>query len=103
MKNLEREVHVHDAGHARYVAFRNRIGLQPVLEIFGPLLGGRGLIRDGDAFDDGPAGQHVEAGGVILKIGPSGAGGLPDAFEVGLAVGCARQSIHAGSSGEGSG
>ena len=96
LENLKREIQIHDPGNARHVAFREWIGRLPVLKVLGPLLGGPRLIRDYAARDNRPAGQHVEAGDVILKIGSRGAGRLPDALEVRLAVGRARQGLLAG-------
>ena len=91
LENLERKIEIHDAGDAGHVAFPQRIGGLAILRILGSLFGGPGLIRDRTAGYDGAAGQHVEAGDVILQIRRRGAGGLPDALQVRFPVGGAGQ------------
>ena len=93
LKDLKREVHIHDPWDAGHVALRERIGLLPVLKVLGLLRSGPRLVWDFAAGDNRTAGRHVESGGVILEIGCRGAGCLPNAFEVRLAVGGARQRL----------
>jgi hypothetical protein len=91
LEDLKREIQIHDARHAGYIALVERVCLLPILIVFG-LLGSRPrLIRDFAAVDNGTAGGHIKARGVILKIGRRGTGRLPDAFEVRLAIRRARQ------------
>ena len=93
LENLKRKVQIHDSRDARQVAFRERIGRLPILKILGLLLRGPGLIRDCAARDNRPARQHIEARRVILQIGSRAAGRLPDALQIRLAVGRARQRL----------
>ncbi len=91
LENLEREIKVHDARDAGYVAFRERVGRLAVPEIFGPLLRSGGLIGNLAAGDYRASRDHVEAGDVILQVGRGTTFGLPDALQVRFAVGRARK------------
>ena len=93
LEDLKREIQIHDPRHAGNVALVKRIGLLPILKVLGFLRSGPWLIRDFGAYDNRPAGQHVVTGGVILEIGGRRTGRLPNAFEVWLAIGRARQSL----------
>ena len=91
LEDLKWEVKVHDPRYAGYVALVERIGLLPILKILGFLRGGPWLIGDHRIYDHRPAGHHVVSCGVILEIGSRGAGCLPNAFKVRLAIGSSRQ------------
>ena len=93
LEDLKRKIQIHDPRDAGHVALPERIGLLPILKVLRLLRGGPRLIRDLAAGHNRPAGQHVVSRGVILKIGCRGAGRLPDALEVRLAVGRARQRL----------
>src|SRR6185295_5881203 len=93
------EIQIHDPRHARYVALMERIGLLPIPKVLGFLRGSPRLVRDFTARDHRPAREHIESSGVILKVRGRGAGRLPDAFEIWLAIGSARQSLWKGNKG----
>ena len=111
LDDLERERHVGRARNARHVALDLRVAIDPVLAVLVALGGGFGFVRDLAAFHNahaarhGPDGaklQHRDvgqrsvgaiaelqrvAGHVALHVVVGGADGLPDAIEIGFAVG----------------
>ena len=86
LEDLERELHVHDARHARQVTVRQRVGGEAILRVLDLLLRRPFLVGNRSALHDAFAGRQAETRDVIFEICGCTVVDLPDSREVGLAV-----------------
>ena len=87
LEDLKRKRHVHDARHAWQIALRFRIGGRAIGEVLLLPLERPGLVGDLVAFNDSLAGGHAQPRGVVLDLPRRGSEHLPDALQIGPAVG----------------
>src|SRR5262249_46572558 len=91
LNDLEWKRHVNRAGNAGHITGRlRRIAGLSTLKVFLFLREGRGLIWNFAALDHTLSRGRTQRRIVILEIPRSSVQYLPNAVEVGLAVGCAR-------------
>jgi hypothetical protein len=90
LEDLEWELHVHDARHARHVAVRQRVGGQPVLGVLELPGCGPRLIRDRAVLHHPPSRREAVTRHVIFQVGRGAIAHLPDPVEIWFAVGSPR-------------
>lgn len=95
LKDLKRKIEVHDSRDTRHIALEERIGGLPVREILCLLRRRRGPVGNLASLDNPLASEHARPGIMILQIVHSSVVHLPDALEVGFAIGRTRQSARA--------